>query len=93
MATISTDLPAKGHVRAKFYVSEVALTGWGCRVTMNVVTRGEDNKAWSAATPSGTITMQIKNDLAAECFSPGQEWFVDFTPAPKGQEGMESAAS
>ena len=88
MATISTETVATGTVRAKFYVSEVALTSWGCRVTLNVVTRGEDNKAWSAATPSGQITMQIKNDIAAEQFAPGQEWFVDFRPAPTGVEGM-----
>jgi len=92
MATISTDTVATGKVRAKFYVSEVALTGWGCRVTMNAVTRGEDNKEWSAATPSGTLTMQIKNDLAAEQFAPGQEWFLDFTPTVKDREGMDAVA-
>ena len=93
MATISTDTVATGKVRAKFYVSEVALTTWGTRIKLSAVTRGEDNKEWSAATPSGTLTMQIKNDLAAEQFAPGQEWFLDFTPAPTGKEGMGSTAS
>jgi hypothetical protein len=88
VATFHTDMPAKGRVRAKFYVRAVELTTWGTNVTLQPVSRGEDNKAWSAATPTGEIRMGIKNELAAERFSPGQEWYVDFSPAPQGEEGM-----
>jgi len=88
MATITTGKPASGHVRAKFYVYAVELTGYSTTVKMRPVTRGEDNKAWAAATPYGELSMGIANDLAAEQFSPGQEWYLDFTPAPQGQEGM-----
>lgn len=75
-------------VRAKFYVDEIAKTIHGGRVRLRVVTRGEDNKQWASATPSGEITMTIRNELAIEFFDVGDEYFVDFTPAPKGVEGM-----
>lgn len=89
MAVFDNERKAEGTVRAKFYVSGVKLTTWGTTVELNPVTRGEDNKTWSAATPTGSITMGIKNEVAAERFAPGQEWFVTFSPAPMGKEGME----
>jgi hypothetical protein len=77
-------------VRAKFFVQEIAQTTWGGRVKLQVVSRGNDNKEWASATPSGSIEMTIRNDLALDQFiAPGEEFFVDFTPAPKGQEGMD----
>lgn len=75
-------------VRAKFFCQEVAKTTYGGRVKLNPVTRGEDNKKWASATPSGEITMTIRNELAVEFFDVGEEYYVDFTPAPKGEEGM-----
>jgi len=75
-------------VRAKFYVAEIAQTTWGGRVKLQVVSRGEDNKSWASATPSGQIEMTIRNEVAlAEFIAPGEEFYVDFSPAPKGQEG------
>jgi hypothetical protein len=76
------------RVRAKFFVQEVGKTTYGGKVVLNVVSRGEDNKKWSAATPSGQITMTIRNELAMDFFDVGQEYFVTFDPAPKGEEGM-----
>lgn len=81
-----------GPVRAKFYVSGISLQTWGTSIEMQPVTRGEDNKEWSAATPSGNLKMTVANERAAEQFWPGQEWYLDFTPIPEervGQEGME----
>lgn len=75
-------------VRAKFFVSEIRFTSWGGGVTLQAVCRGEDNKEWASATPTGTITMGISNALALDTFKPGDEYFVDFTPAIKGQPGM-----
>lgn len=78
-------------VRAKFYVTELAWRQWGVEVKLGAVTRGEDNKKWSQATPVGNLTMTIKNELAAEQFAPGQEWYLDMIPVPKdavGSEGM-----
>jgi hypothetical protein len=75
-------------VRAKFFVQERTETASGQdRVVLGAVCRGEDNKEWSKYTPSGQITMTIKNDLATSQFDPGKEFYVDFTEAPKGQEG------
>lgn len=75
-------------VRAKFFVYSVGQTIHGGSVDLRAVTRGEDNKAWASATPSGSITMTINNELALNFFKPGEEVFIDFTPAPKGEEGM-----
>lgn len=56
-------------VRAKFYVAEVTAfaTGQGS-VRLSPVTRGEENREWSAATPSGEIKMTITNTSAWEWF-------------------------
>jgi hypothetical protein len=80
-------------VRAKFYVSEITRNAYqpdAAQIKMQAVTRGEDNKAWAAATPVGSLQMSILNGAAAEQFELGAEYFIDFTPAPKGQEGMDS---
>ncbi len=75
-------------VRAKFWVEAVTKRVHGSEVTLRAVCRGDDNKKWSAATPVGVLTMSILNDLAAKQFEPGQEFFIDFTPAPKDKAGM-----
>lgn len=81
-------------VRAKMYLEEIATTSWGKRVKFRVVTRGEDNKVWSAATPTGEMAFTIKNEKAASRFSDtdvGREFFVDISPVPddlQGEEGM-----
>lgn len=81
-----------GPVRAKFYVSGINLQQWGTTIKMQPVTRGEDNKEWSAATPSGELTMTVANEKAADQFAPGQEWFLTFTPVPPAQVGQEGMA-
>ena len=84
-----------GCTRAKFYVHAVELTSWATVIKLRVVSRGEDNKAWSAATPVGEISMNVANEHAADNFAPGQEWYVDFTPVPLeavGAEGMGEIA-
>lgn len=78
-------------VRAKFYVVEVGKTTNGGKVVMRPVTRGEDNKKWSAYTPSGELVMTIKNELAFAHFDVGDEFYLDFTKVPTesvGAEGM-----
>jgi hypothetical protein len=60
-------------VQARFYVAGYERTSWGPNVTivkMQAVSRGEHNKNWAAATPSGQIQMTIRNESAAG-------WFVD----------------
>jgi len=75
-------------VRAKFFVhSTTSFANDNGMVTLSPVCRGEDNKEWSKWTPAGKIEMTINNPAALEQFVPGEEFYVDFTPAPKGQEG------
>lgn len=55
-------------VQAKFYVESVKLVAGGQEeqgsVTLKPVTRGAVNAEWSAATPSGEMTMWISNPAA-----------------------------
>lgn len=76
-------------VRAKFFVAEVGKTQYGGKVVLRPVTRGEDNKAWASATPSGECVMTIKNELALQVFDVGDEFYVDFTKIEPNREGME----
>lgn len=76
-------------VRAKMYVSEVAYLPYGVRVTLNVVSRGEDNKKWAAASPAGKFEITIKNEGASDQFAPNQEWYVDMIPVPVEEHGKE----
>ena len=41
-----------------------------------------ENTRYAKATPSGTIEMTIDNPPAAEVFTPGKVFYVDFTEAP-----------
>jgi predicted PhzF superfamily epimerase YddE/YHI9 len=67
---------------AKFYVRSVELCGWATIVKLAAVTKGgPENEAFFAATPNGTLEMTIKNELAAEQFKPGQEWWLSFMEA------------
>lgn len=76
-------------VRAKMYVNEVTYHQYGVRVVLRVVSRGEDNKKWAAASPDGSLTILIKNEAASDQFAPDQEWYVDMTPVPADQHGKE----
>lgn len=76
-------------VRAKMYVDHVDYHAWGVNVTLRVVSRGEDNKRWAAASPAGTLEITIKNEAASDQFAPGQEWFIDMLPVPDDQHGQE----
>lgn len=70
-------------VRAKMYVTSIELFGWATAVKLRPVTKGNpENEAFFAATPNGEVTMTIKNELAAEQFAPGQEFYVDFVAVP-----------
>lgn len=41
-----------------------------------------ENSKFFRWTPSGTLTMGVVNPAAAEQFDEGQEYYLDFTPAP-----------
>jgi hypothetical protein len=74
-------------VQARFYVSGLARFAYdtsSVQVTLQAVGRGEHNKSWAAATPSGEIKMTIKNPSAASWFTErlGKEVSLVFTEAP-----------
>lgn len=80
------------RVVAKMFLNRVGRSTYGGEVELSAVTRGQDNKAWASATPSGSIKLTIRNELALEFFKdPADEFFVTFTRAPKGEEGMADA--
>lgn len=83
-------------VTARFYVQSVNKLASGHRpagyaapapvitVTLHPATRGEENKAWASATPSGEIRMTIGNPEAAAWFESmlGQDVAITFEPRP-----------
>lgn len=69
----ATPYPGEDNgVDVKFY----ATTGEQGKMT------DEDYRFWQA-TPCGTLTMTIKNAVAAKAFEPGKDYYLDFTPAPE----------
>ncbi len=69
-------------VRAKFKVDERAETTNGGKVTMSPVTGGsEENKKFFLWTPWGRMEMGTINPDALKEFTPGREFYIDFTPA------------
>jgi hypothetical protein len=67
-------------VRAKFVCDEVATTVSGKKVSMSPVTSGsEENESFFKWTPFGKLEMGVVNPDVE--FIPGQEYFIDFTPA------------
>lgn len=51
------------------------------QVELRAVYEGHGNRSWAAATPAGTVSMQIDNKAAHGKFEVGKEYYVDFTPA------------
>lgn len=73
-------------VQARFYVSEMKRQAYNpdaVTITMTAVSRGEHNKIWASATPSGQITMTINAQGAAAYFVDrlGKEIAVSFEEA------------
>jgi hypothetical protein len=74
-------------VEARFFVSGMTRRAYNPGATdveLVAVSRGEHNKRWAQATPSGNIKMTIQNEGAAAWFTErlGQEVQVMFSPAP-----------
>lgn len=80
-------------VRAKFYVSEVKQSKWNSygnaegelltTIKLNPVTgNSEENKQFFRWSPAGSIDLGTVNPAVVEQFHIGDEFYVDFTPAP-----------
>lgn len=69
-------------VRAKFKVDRVSQTLSGTEIELTpVMGDSEDNKKFFKYTPYGSLKMGVVNPDAAEQFTPGAEFYIDFTPA------------
>jgi len=72
-------------IRTKFRCEQVTRTAYGDVIGFMVVNQGsEENKVFGKNTPSGEIQMRVEKDSEAYGeFEPGQEFYVDFSEAPK----------
>lgn len=71
-------------IRGKFKVDSVVRTEWSEKVKLSAVYGGEKNSednTYSAATPTGSIEMEITNKSLWGNIDPGRKFYVDFTPA------------
>lgn len=72
-------------VRAKFRCSLARMQGEVLHVAMQpVYTGSEENKAFWAATPAGSLDLWINNPAAHALFVEGQEYYLDIAAAPPG---------
>lgn len=70
-------------IRAKFKCVEIRkYEGVEQPVLRPVYGDGEENKAFSAATPSGELNMWITNQAAFGKFVIGKSYYIDVTEAP-----------
>lgn len=76
-------------VRAKFFVTNVtpAAGATAAVVQMGAVCRGVENAMWASATPSASLSMTVKNDLATAQFEQGAEYEVTFRKVAKPAPG------
>lgn len=79
-------------VIARFYIAEITKSAYGLsepsrKVTLRAATRGEENKSWAQATPSGTIEMLINNGAAGSWFEEhlGEDIAISFELAEKAE--------
>jgi hypothetical protein len=71
-------------VRAKFRCESIEYFNYGGReVCFDAIYDDgtPENQRFSKATPSGRLTMTVDNPAAAEFFTLGKEYYLDFTEA------------
>lgn len=75
-------------MRGKFNVDTVEKVKHAETIKLSAVyggsTNAEDN-TYSAATPSGSITMTVTNKELWGKINPGDRFYVDFSPVPEGK--------
>jgi hypothetical protein len=80
-------------VEARFWVDEITTRAYNpdhVSVTLRAAGRGEGNKSWAQATPTGTIELTITNPAAAEFFKENQGKDVAILFAPVEMEPKTS---
>ena len=72
-------------IKAKFKCTSITkFEGGNESVSLTPVYGGSDeNKTWSEFTPSGKLEMMITAKGAVGQFVPGEEYYLDITPAKK----------
>lgn len=73
-------------VRAKFRVNSITEYSYSRTIRLVAVYPDKDNpenKSFWDATPSGTMELNITNPEAFSQFKVEQDFYIDFTPAPK----------
>ncbi|WP_320705367.1 hypothetical protein [Enterobacter cloacae] len=69
-------------VRAKFKVERTSQTVNGTEIELSPVTSGsKENEQFFKWTPYGSVKIGVVSAETADRFKPGQEFYVDFTPA------------
>lgn len=75
-------------IRAKFKIDSISRhAGWNGNkehhmVKLSPVTSGsEENKAFYAASPGGSMDLTVVKPEVFAGFSPGDEFYIDITPA------------
>lgn len=72
-----------GAIKVKFECGSVRKTVYGENVECTPVLSGsEENKSFSAATPSGKLELMITNPEAYGSFVPGRSYYVTIDEAP-----------
>lgn len=75
-------LASAPRVRAKFKVERNTPRGDSADISLRAVTSGSpENEQFFSYTPSGQVTLVVKNPGASDQFVEGKEFYVDFTPA------------
>lgn len=70
-------------IKAKFQCGAVRKTVYGENVECTPVISGsEENKSFSAATPSGKLELMITNPEAYGSFVPGKSYYITIEEAP-----------
>ena len=79
-------------VRAKFRCVNVRGTAVDSKhiILQPVIGGSEENEQFFHYTPGGLIELQCVNEAASQQFVVGEEYFVDFTPASRPAETVES---
>lgn len=75
-------------VRAKLQLTEITEHSWNpsartLKFEARYDTSTPEDLRFSKATPSAALEMQVDNPAALEQFKLGEDYYVDFTPAPK----------
>jgi antitoxin component YwqK of YwqJK toxin-antitoxin module len=74
-------------VRAKFRLEEKTYYPNGGKLVFQPVVDGsQENKEFFKYTPSGKIEMQVVSDKVLDMMKPGEEYYIDFTPASEPVE-------